>query len=123
MVPNAPLPDTSAANLPREIKPTDLALVKVRWKTVAATDATPAKELNTALAASDIAESLMVADPDLRWAAAVAAFAEQLKHSPYADARGTGIIKEIVMSQSERDADRREFALLFGKATALPPQP
>jgi Ca-activated chloride channel family protein len=123
LVPAAPLPDTSAANLPREIKATDLALVKVRWKAVEATDATPAKEFNTALPASEIAESLMAADPDLRWAAAIAGFAEQLKQSPYADARGMAIIKDVVMSQSERDADRREFALLFSKAAALAPGP
>ena len=103
-------------NLPREIAPGELALVKVRWKTVDATDASPAQELNTALSADQVFETLGVADDDLKWAAAVAAFAELLKKSPYADPASLETTRLIVEGQAQRDMDRAEFSLLLQKA-------
>jgi hypothetical protein len=98
-----------------------VALVKVRWKTIDATDNTPAKEFNTILAADEVAESLATADQDLPWAAAVAAFAEHLKKSPYADAGTLTTTSDIVTSQAGRDADRQEFAALFARAASMLP--
>jgi Ca-activated chloride channel family protein len=111
--------DGKASELPREVKPGDLVLVKVRWKGVVATETTPAFEINSALDNQEIAEALAKADPDLQWAAAVASFAEILKKSPYADRSQLSAIKTIVESQAGRDEDRREFATLLGRALPL----
>ncbi len=62
---------------------------------------------------------LAAADADLRWAASVAAFAEILKQSPFADRNALPIIQTVVSEQAARDADRAEFAQLFAKARTL----
>jgi len=49
----------------------------------------------------------------------VAAFAEILKQSPFADRAALPTIEAIVNQQATRDADRAEFATLFGKAKRL----
>jgi Ca-activated chloride channel homolog len=108
--------DGQPVDLPREIQPADLALVKVRWKTIDATDATPAEELNAVLPANDVTESIASADADLRWAAALAGFAEILKKSPFAEPAQIETIRRIVTAASQGDADRREFAELFAAA-------
>jgi hypothetical protein len=115
--PDAPAArDGQPVDLPREIQPTDLALVKVRWKTIDATDATAAEELNAVLPANDVTESIASADADLQWAAALAGFAEILKKSPFAEPTQIETIRRIVTGQSALDADRREFAELFAAA-------
>lgn len=54
--------------------------------------------------------------PDLRWAAAVAAFAEILKGSPFAERAALPVIDAIVAEQAARDDDRADFAQLYTRA-------
>jgi len=89
--------------------------VKVRYKPTTATDTTPALEVSTALDANHVEETLGAADTDLQWAAAIAAFAEILKNSPFADKGFLPQIEQIVNAQAGRDQDRAEFAQLFAK--------
>src|SRR6185436_6465852 len=74
-------PSTAVA----EIVASDMVLVKVRWKGLGAVDATPASEVAATLAPEHCSDGIVAADPDLRWAAGIAAFAEILKKSPFAD--------------------------------------
>lgn len=85
----------------------DYVLVKVRYKPVDAMVDDPAIEVQASLAA--VTEDLQTADEDLRWALAVAAFAEILKASPFADKAHLDQIRAIVAEQSARDAAREEF--------------
>lgn len=105
--------DGPVSTLPREVSTADFVLVKVRYKPVDATDATPAIELAGSLPSVLLSESLDAADPDLQWATAVAALAELLKRSPYADRSFIPTIQSIVAAQSARDADRAELATLL----------
>jgi Ca-activated chloride channel family protein len=116
----APTPeDGPPSTLAREIATTDLALVKVRYKAVDATDLTPALEVSTTLPADAPQAWLDVADQDLRWATAVAALAEILKGSPYADKTFLPAIRSICAAQATRDADRQEFDTLLEKIVPL----
>lgn len=116
----APAPVAGApSTLPREVAATDLVKVKVRWKSVFANDQTPAEELSSVLPRTQVLEGLGKADIDLQWAAAVAAFAEVLKNSPYADLQLLPTISGIVKGQAARDEDRRDFADLFDKALPM----
>jgi Ca-activated chloride channel family protein len=116
---SAPIPDDGeASTLPREVGTDDFVLVKVRYKTVDAVDATPAIEMSTALPSALLSERLAAADADLQWAVAVAALAEMLKTSPYADKSLVPSIRSIAAEQSSRDADRAEFATLLEKIAA-----
>jgi Ca-activated chloride channel family protein len=115
MTPGAPpAEDGPASPLPREVGPDDFVLVKVRYKTVDATDATPAIEIAGSLPSVLLTQSLSTADPDLQWATAVAALAEILKQSPYADPAYLPTIQTIANAQAARDAARAEFATLLG---------
>jgi Ca-activated chloride channel family protein len=114
----APTPlDGVPSTLAREASPDDLVLVKVRWKTVDATEATPAREVVTALGKGSELSDLQAADPDLQWASAVASFAEILKKSPFASPQRLPAIASIVAAQASRDEDRAEFARLFTRAS------
>lgn len=104
-----------ATNLPPEVAANDLVLVKVRYKQTTATETTPALEVSTALDANLVEESIGAAGADLQWAAAIAAFAEILKKSPFADRNFLPQIEQIVNAQARRDADRMEFAGLFAQ--------
>jgi Ca-activated chloride channel family protein len=116
----APTPeDGPPSTLAREISATDLALVKVRYKTVDATDTTPALEVSTTLPSTAPQAWLDVADQDLRWATAVAALAEILKGSPYADKAFLPSIRSVCAAQATRDADRQEFDTLLEKIVPL----
>lgn len=107
----------------REVGASDMVLVKVRWKPLDATDATPAVEVNASLAPEGCADSLGTADADLRWTAAVAAFAEILKRSPFADATFLPEIDATVAAQATRDGDRAEFNMLYTLARPRLPRP
>jgi Ca-activated chloride channel family protein len=104
-----------AATVLPEISADDLVLVKVRYKTPAADVEAPAAEVQTALPARDLRANLATCDPDLRFAAAVAALAEILKHSPYADRSFLPQIEAILNAEAAHDADRAELASLFGR--------
>jgi Ca-activated chloride channel family protein len=107
--------DGAPSDIKPEIGPDDLLLVKVRYKPTTATETTPALEVSTALDANHVEETLGAADTDLQWAAAIAAFAEILKNSPFADKGFLPQIEQIVKAQAGRDADRAEFAELLAK--------
>lgn len=96
----------------------DLVMVKVRYKSVDATETDPAFEVSASLAPSQILSVFSAADLDLQWALAIAAYAEILKQSPYADSGHLEVIGNVARAQAHRDEDRAEFARLF--QTALP---
>jgi Ca-activated chloride channel homolog len=111
--------DGEASTLSAEILSGDAVLVKVRYKNVDATDDTPAKEVTTALPATALNVDLGVADPDLRWAVAVAGLAEILKGSPYASKAFLPSIRSITAAQANKDADRLEFVALLERIASL----
>jgi Ca-activated chloride channel family protein len=111
-----PIQDGAPSSLKPEIGVNDLMLVKVRYKATTATETTPAFEVSTPLDALHVEETLGGASADLQWAAAIAAFAEILKQSPFADKSFLPQIGQIVEAQVTRDRDRLEFAQLFAKA-------
>jgi len=105
-----------------EVAASDMVLVKVRWKGLDATDATPASEVSASLAPEHCSDGIAVADADLRWAAGIAAFAEILKKSPFADPTYLPEIDAVVAAQAARDGDRTEFGQLYGIARTLLPR-
>lgn len=117
---NAPAPESGTVYAGEvEVAEEDLVLVKVRYKDVDATEKDPAYEVNTSLAATEVAESATDLDADFQWTVAVAAFSEILKGSPYASRDALPDIAEIVAAQASRDAARGEFKELFKTATTL----
>ncbi len=116
-VPGAPDPeDGNAYEGLVEVPEQDLVLVKVRYKDVDATEQDAAFEVGASLAPVDIAASADDADLDLRWAAAVAAFSEILKGSPYAAPERMDALDAIFSAQVEVDEDRADFYSLFVEA-------
>lgn len=116
----APAPvDGAAYEGQREVKPTDLVFVKVRYKDVDATEDDAAYEVGEGLEPGDIAESAEELDADFQWAMAVATFAEVLKASPYASKERLPEVKALIAPQASKDADRMEFNTLFDSALAL----
>jgi Ca-activated chloride channel homolog len=101
-----------------EIDAADVARVAVRYQAIGEPVDAPAHEISVGLPATALGD-LAAADADLRWAASVAAFAEILKRSPFADRNALPIIEAVVAEQAERDADRAEFAQLFAKAKTM----
>lgn len=103
-----------------EVAAEDLALVKVRYKDVDATEDDAAREVSESLPTSEVGDSFAEVDADFGWAAAVASFAEILKGSPYADGSRLeeieGTIKRPVYDE---DVDRQEFEALFLNARGL----
>ena len=79
-----------------EIDPSELALVKIRYKDRNDGAEDPSYQINTATLATSTLASFDDADDDFRWAAAVAAFAEILKESPYAQPELLDTIIEII---------------------------
>ncbi len=103
----------------REIPAADLALVKVRYKAPDASEADPAAEIAAHLTSDEVITTLAGADADMQWAAGVAAFAEILKNSPFANRAALANIAAIVEAQKTRDERRAEFATLFTRAQPL----
>jgi Ca-activated chloride channel family protein len=116
-----PVVDGGPSDLIPEVDPADLVLVKVRYQPAGAAQDSPALEVRAGLPAAARCADLGAADGDLRWATAVAAFAEILKKSPYADRAFVPMIETIVAQQVVLDADRLEFGQLFARAKALLP--
>jgi len=102
----------------REVKAEDMVLVKVRYKQPGATESDPAKEVTVHEAGAEI-PAFDKADEDLRYSAAVAAFAEILKGSPYATPDKLDLLREVFEAQQDRDIERKEFLGLFDKAVTL----
>jgi Ca-activated chloride channel family protein len=104
----------------REVEAGDLVRVKVRYKLPNATESDAAREVVMKLAPSEIGALFDSADQDLRWAAAMAAFAEVLRQSPYAMPNATPQLRSVFESQAARDVARGEFLELFDANAAMP---
>lgn len=103
-----------------EVDAADLVLVKIRYKDVAATETDEAHEVSASLAPDDVAASEANLDAAFQWAIAVAAFAEILKDSPYADPTRLERIGAVAARPAfDDDADKEEFESLFARASAL----
>ena len=76
-------------------------------------------EVWQAITHGDVLPSLDHATDDFRWAAAIAAFAEILKDSPYADYDNIEAIDAIIEGDPQTTWSREEFGLLYPKAKAL----
>ncbi len=93
-----------------EVTGDDLAVVRVRYKDVDATVTDPAYEVSKTLAVGDIVPLTADENPDFLWAASVAALAEILKQSPYADPELLPWIQAVVARPMyDGDVDRDEF--------------
>ena len=106
---------------PTDVATDDVARVSVRYQAIGEPVDAAAHEVAVGLPAAALGADLAAADADLRWAASVAAFAEILKQSPFADRAALPTIETVVGEQAARDADRTEFAQLFAKAKAMLP--
>jgi Ca-activated chloride channel family protein len=104
---------------PREVAIEDMVLVKVRYKHPDATETDPAFEVSQSMAAGEPAATFENSTDDLAWAMAMAAFAEILKQSPYADPSALPTLKSVFEAQASRDSYRAEFLPLFIKAESL----
>jgi Ca-activated chloride channel homolog len=102
-----------------EVQAEDLVLVKLRYKLPGATEADPAREVSTSLAASSVAEGSAGTSSDFAWALAVASYAEVLKESPYARPEKLDAMALIFDAQATEDPERAEFTALFHKARGL----
>lgn len=103
----------------REIDEQDMILVKVRYKDVDATEEDPAYEVSATMTDAEVESSQDQGDDDFRWAVAMAAFAEILKQSPYANLDALSAIEEIITDKDWLDPDRAEFVDLFSLAKTL----
>ncbi len=100
-------------------EPDDLAIVRVRYKDVEATETTPAYEVKEVVRPDDVAE-LEKADADFRWAAAIAAFAEVLKESPFGDTAHLDTVDALLKGGAAGDdPERLELIYLFDLAVGL----
>ncbi|MET0285433.1 MAG: von Willebrand factor type A domain-containing protein [Polyangiales bacterium] len=101
----------------REIPADEVVRVKVRYKAVNATDADPASEVAQALKPTDLAQPVSA---DFTWAAAVAAFAEILRVSPYVGVGEISKVEQLIAQDPQtNDTDRQEFKTLVQKAKPL----
>jgi Ca-activated chloride channel family protein len=103
----------------REIESGELVRVKVRYKAPDASESDAAKEVMQKLAPSEIGALFDAADKDLRWAAAIAAYAEILRGSPYAIPTAKDQLRTVFADQANRDFARTEFLKLFDAASAI----
>lgn len=114
MVDGAPaLDEGEAVEGQREIGSDELVLVKVRYRRLAESADDPAHEVSSAIAPSAFA--VAAASADLEWASAMAALAEMLKASPYANDADLFAVQSIVDAQAGRDFDRAELAELLAE--------
>jgi Ca-activated chloride channel family protein len=102
-----------------EVAASDLVLVKVRYKRPGATSTDAAREVSASIAPAAVATDPSGADDDLRFAYAVAAFAEILKQSAFADESMLDALGGVFEAQRERDRDREAFADQFRRARTL----
>jgi len=102
-----------------EVLPEDLVLVKVRYKLPGASEADEATEVASTLSPGEVASGFEGSGSALQWAAAVAAYAEILKQSPYAAPSDLAGIEAVLNAQKGLDSDRAEFFELFTLAQSL----
>lgn len=102
----------------REVEATEFVQVRVRWKDLGASPEDAAYETSSSLIPADVVQPAD-ADEDFLWAAAICAFAEILKESPFADQADLETIETIVTAQASLDDDRARFVELFTAARAM----
>lgn len=103
----------------REVGDDELVRVKVRYKHILATETDPASEVFVGLTPAEMLGDGATLDADLGWAVAVAAFAEQLKHSPYARPEHHAIIKSLAQAHTNNDPERLTFVQHLEHALGL----
>ncbi len=108
----------AAVTGPRTVGAGEALVVRVRYKAPGAGDGDAASEVSTTLAPAALAAG-SAGDPDTTFAVALAAFAEILKGSPYAEPSKLDAIQAVLDAQASRDADRAELAALVRQARVL----
>ena len=103
----------------REIGEGEFVRVKVRYKDVDASESDAAHEVTKSLVADGFHGLWEDAGEDLKWAGAIAGFAEILKASPFASLDDLERIQTIVSAQAGRDVERGNFADHFVTAKGL----
>lgn len=103
------------------VAPDELVRVKIRYKEVGAEESDPSEEISAGLTVAAAGGAFEDAPGDLQWAASIAAFAEILKESPFADAGNLEVIESVVSAHMGKDADRVEFSTLLETAIGLLP--
>ena len=111
--------DTDAAQLTPEVAAAELLRVKVRYKLPGAANDAAAREVVAGLLPSDVVADPKLANADLRWAIAVASFAELLRGSPYLKASVLPSLRAWLEPSQGDEAARREFLTLFDRAAVL----
>jgi Ca-activated chloride channel family protein len=111
--------DGVAVDGQREVAAEDLVLVKVRYKHVDADAETPAREIRLSAPPAILDHTFSETDADFQFAAAVAAFAEILKESPYANRAALPAMEQAITGTNWLAGDRGEFAELFTSAKAM----
>ena len=117
----APEPLTEETTIESLTRINSWVRVRVRYKSVQADDAAPSLEIVAEPSGDTATRPLTEASTDLQWAAAVAAFAELLKGSPYSSIGHLETIEALVTANVGTAPDRQEFAALFSKAQTLLP--
>jgi len=103
-----------------EVAAGDLVLVKVRYKRPDAGEEDEAFEVNQTLQPAHLKARIWDAGTDHQWAVSIAALAEILKGSPFADPGRLAAIEEVLLSSAgEDDTARKELLELFALAKAL----
>ena len=102
-----------------EVEAGELLRVKVRYKLPGATAEDAAREVVAALLPGELLTDPAKADPDLRWAIAVASFAELLRRSPYLTPSVLPELRALLEPSQGDEPARREFFTLFDQAAAL----
>jgi Ca-activated chloride channel family protein len=119
----APQPEDSGVPFDGElsVQVDELVRVAVRWKDVDATEEDAAYEVSLGITEAEVLSDISDASHDFKWAAAIAAFAEILKGSPYSSMANLAAIDTIVESDPKSTWAREEFASLYAKAKEMLP--
>ena len=105
--------------LEMEITPEEMVLVKIRYKETGATSEDPSRQVAESLAFDEAPLPFADAGADLRFASAVAAFAEILKTSPYSRPDLAEDIRAIVEETSGNHMDREQLSVQMQTAFDL----
>ena len=97
----------------------ELVNVQVRWKDSGASEEDPAYETNQGLDLNATMCAVEVADSDFRWATSLAAFAELLKGSPYANPVGMKHMVDTLEAATAGRPERQEAVALIKAAAEL----
>lgn len=111
--------DDDGADLPREVEAGELLRVKVRYKLPGSAADAEAHEVAAGLLPAALVEDPATADADLRWAVAVASFAELLRGSPYLKNSVLPELRALLEPSQGDEPARREFLTLFDQAAKL----